>query len=821
MTHAKTQPGVSGDLLAATTQHQNLGDKLVEAWASSGGSPVRAPGSGPGAVLDPILPLLQAEEAPSFSLLGSSMVRALGVKNVSREGETVRDELTQLLWDKEWAPEPATSKDRISINLRPETLQKAIVRSLQFDALKLREEAIPQNLKDTYAWIFQGAKGASAGAGDDEPAWDSFTEWLESNEASIYWVTGKPGSGKSTMMKFIVQHECLPGRLAKWAGPLPLLVGKYYAWSSGYDLQRSLQGLKRTIVSQALEMIPDLASTITPRRWSQAQVLRSVSFLPAWEAWEIEESFDLVLAECGKSIRLALFIDGLDEFAVPPGEVATAIQSITSRCSNGLKLCVSSRPWPEFGDRFGHGPMLQMHLLTEADIRTFVTRAFQGNQGFVEQAALYPEAAAQLQSNIVEKANGVFLWVSAVVTHLMVLFTEGGSVAASQTVLDALPEDISMLYDAIWESIRPQNRGHASIMIRVVDATAGPVPWRTMWLIEESGGGLVEMADAHRDSNWRALARQSLRRKLAARTKCILETTSGPEMFVDFIHRTARDWAVQPHVWQRICSESAATFDPFLALVQAQRHILSDETTAREYNHTTLWRTVARTLNYARKFSTDDAQLVQEFVAALDGIDKALGRIHKLIPQVAVSTALGPLRMEIAYWVDGQLTANRGSARTNTFLGLVAQFSILAYIKAKAEADRSLLHGQSQTKHSVGLLENAIFGFERYMPPVVLQDGAPSPSEFYAARLETVKFLLDQGVAPTNDLVTVVHDLARPVAPTGTRYGYGRQDAKSQAHTEAAVEYFKAVAEYLDARDWKVRIKSTLWRVQSAMKSGR
>jgi len=119
------------------------------------------------------------------------MVRALRVKDVSREGETVRDELTQLLWDKEWAPEPATSKDRISINLHPETLRKAIVRSLQFDALKLREEAIPQNLKDTYAWIFQGAKRAGA---VDEPAWDSFTEWLESNEASIYWVTGKPGS---------------------------------------------------------------------------------------------------------------------------------------------------------------------------------------------------------------------------------------------------------------------------------------------------------------------------------------------------------------------------------------------------------------------------------------------------------------------------------------------------------------------------------------------------------------------------------------------------------------------------------------------------
>lgn len=34
-------------------------------------------------------------------------------------------------------------------------------------------------------------------------SWDNFQEWLLS-ESNTYWISGKPGSGKSTLVKFLV-----------------------------------------------------------------------------------------------------------------------------------------------------------------------------------------------------------------------------------------------------------------------------------------------------------------------------------------------------------------------------------------------------------------------------------------------------------------------------------------------------------------------------------------------------------------------------------------------------------------------------------------
>ncbi|KAF5990080.1 hypothetical protein FBULB1_276 [Fusarium bulbicola] len=75
----------------------------------------------------------------------------------------------------------------------------------------------------------------------EEP--NSFTSWLESNTGLPYWITGKPGSGKSTMMKFILQHSLLREHLHKWSKGTPQYTIKYYAWRPGAEMARSEDGV--------------------------------------------------------------------------------------------------------------------------------------------------------------------------------------------------------------------------------------------------------------------------------------------------------------------------------------------------------------------------------------------------------------------------------------------------------------------------------------------------------------------------------------------------------------------------------------------------
>ena len=121
-------------------------------------------------------------------------------------------------------------------------------------------------------------------------------------------------------------------------------------------------------------------------------------------------------------MAVALFVDGLDEFEMPPAEVVSRICSTADSSAHGMKICVASRPWTEFDDASNDGPMLQMHLLTQDDMATFVAKRFQDNRCYIELKHIYPQETTQLMEEIVLKANGVFLWVSLGVTDLIGFF---------------------------------------------------------------------------------------------------------------------------------------------------------------------------------------------------------------------------------------------------------------------------------------------------------------------------------------------------------------------------------------------------------------
>lgn len=685
-----------------------------------------------------VLPLIKAGESISLVALGEEMTRFLYTGSGSTA--VIRNELVEILWREGWEMDmsiPGVSATGTLPNIDTDMVALAVRTSIRFDVINTREEAIAKTFGSTYDWILQPKPREK----DGKPLWENFPKWLADNSNTVYWITGKPGSGKSTMMKFLLQQQLLRDYLSKDLGTLKLLVVKYYAWNAGQDLQKSLEGLKKTLVSQALEFDPELTPKLAPRRWVLCQVLRGISGLPTWESWEIDEAFKVLLSQCGKTIKLALFIDGLDEFDVPPKDIIHQIREITALCPTGLKICVASRPWNTFSDEFSQGPALEMHQLTHKDMITFVAGSFRENRAFVEHQSLNPEAASQLVANVVERSNGVFQWVSLVVPLLLDLLTDGESPTQSvdiQQALQDLPSELETLYETIWARIPRENLHNASFMIQIMRAAEGPITWLTMWVIEElksvsaraQSSLTTELSSEtikqfHGDGNLKKVALMSLKRKLVGRTKGILELNLEGDGFVDFIHRTARDWAKNPETWRRICNASKETFDPYLYLLEADTLTLPYRGSTWTDSQGQLRDAVLSAFWHASKIeskSENDEKIIkcleslEEKSRGLGGEDPAKGR---------------------SCWAPARFDAE------NTFLGLAAQFSILPYIESALLSD----HGRRCQKHpkgSLGLLENAIFGPLYYNPPVVSRRGPhPIPRD---RRLETVKYLLKHGV---------------------------------------------------------------------------
>ncbi|KAL7903815.1 hypothetical protein GGI35DRAFT_465099 [Trichoderma velutinum] len=704
-------------------------------------------------------PLIQPGNGPvSLKSLAIDMIKYFTMDSVAID--TIREELINILWKNDWKLNTSMAS-----TINTNEVGRVIAAGIRFRTIETREDFISKNFENTYSWIFQDECPKT----DGTPEQNSFPKWLD-DDSKVYWITGKPGSGKSTLMKLILNQKDLRDRLSQSLGTLRLLLIKYYAWLSGDALQKSIQGFKRTILFQALKQYPDLAPLLTPRRWVFCQVLRNTSRLPKWETWEVEESFENLLSSCGETIKVALFIDGLDEFDTTPFEIVKCIQHMVARCPNGLKICVASRPWPEFVDEFNEGPMLQMHLLTENDMKIFVDENFKINKGFVEQREINPEETSQLLMDIVQRANGVFLWVSIVVRHLSSCFTEGQSVAHARQALEALPTDISSLYDTIWDGISPNNLADASYMIQVRRAFNGPLPWLILWLIEESRFATMEKIVFPETENKIVAAQRSLKRKLAARTKCILEINEGGRSsFVDFIHRTAHDWAVQPHMWQLICSQSSQTFDPYLYILKGEAfHLLLRPLKVKhDLDSVTA---ILRRAGQVRDIPESESQLV-DYLNLVNERFESIVRICGETEDPAIE------RFMLKYGKN--------------LLELAASFAILPYIKTMAVSHRSRL-SHVFSGESLNLLERAIYGNYTDMRTVISQ---PSSGR----RLATVRYLLEQDV------------YRRRVHIWNNRFRILRENTLEYSKQYPAnSKYFSTVAFYLGEKESEFSIRSRI-----------
>lgn len=94
---------------------------------------------------------------------------------------------------------------------------------------------------------------------------DLFTEWLERGHGP-YWITGKPGSGKSSLMNYIFHHlqqkvNSLP-LLQQWAGYHGLrLIAYWFFRPASSPLLKTLQGFWRSVCFQLLDIdgaLPDI-----------------------------------------------------------------------------------------------------------------------------------------------------------------------------------------------------------------------------------------------------------------------------------------------------------------------------------------------------------------------------------------------------------------------------------------------------------------------------------------------------------------------------------------------------------------------------------
>ncbi|KAF4635410.1 hypothetical protein G7Y89_g2688 [Cudoniella acicularis] len=140
----------------------------------------------------------------------------------------------------------------------------------------------------------------------------------------------------------------------------------------GTPMQKSSQGLLRSLLFQVLGKYPDLIPAVFPNRWASlyarssdlGQQIQPGSF----SFRHLHNGFENMIEQKLFPLKFCFLIDGLDEFSGDTEQLCMLFKRSATR-TNVVKFCLSSRPWVQFQDNLGDCASLRLQDLTSNDIK--------------------------------------------------------------------------------------------------------------------------------------------------------------------------------------------------------------------------------------------------------------------------------------------------------------------------------------------------------------------------------------------------------------------------------------------------------------------
>jgi ankyrin repeat protein len=404
------------------------------------------------------------------------------------------------------APEPESERldYRQTIGMVPSALseaRKAKLEKLDFDDIDFRRTNIRMALKSTCTWILKH---------------EAYVQWRDAEASKkdfgFFWIKGKPGAGKSVLVRYLELH------ISRSIGRRDICISHYF-YARGGQLEKSLEGMYRSLLVQLLRSHEDLQVVLDNFRpgGTSRNTLQKLRVLISAAVAMLEDR------------QLFCFIDALDECDTE--NMQDTIRFFRDLCEEAagmgiqIFICFASRHYPEVVIPTGLQIKLESVEEHHADLARYVKsqRFSYGAQGM---ALGFPD---EVQNEIRTKANGVFLWVYLVCGILTTEFTKG-KIRAVKDRLKELPQDLAELFQQLVQ--RDQEN---------VDKLLLCLTWilhaERRLTLKELYFALIQDYEYH---EWES--EDSMRRFLRSSSKGLAELTRGANPHVQFIHESVRDF---------------------------------------------------------------------------------------------------------------------------------------------------------------------------------------------------------------------------------------------------------------------------------------
>lgn len=566
---------------------------------------------------------------------------------------------------------------------RVEKNASLMLHSLYFAQMNERYDRVAVAHEKTFNWVFDNTSDPSVPE-------SKFVPWLEDRHdlVHLYWVTGKAGSGKSTLMRFLCDDRRTKQYLELWAAPHKLMFASCFFWNPGHRVQRSLTGLLQSLLHEMLCQCRDLICIASPWRWQWYDLGAPNSY--PWSTTELLHAFRRVIEGTKDSVKWFMLIDGLDEFE-GDDKARTEINDLFTSIApyQHVKVCLSSRPWNIFEDAFEGLPSLRLERLTYNDIKDYVQAEIGGNHRFKALSSKNPTGCSRLIATIVEKAAGVFLWVYLVTALLLAGIRDGDSIPELQRRLDHIPPDLEDYFKHMIGGLEAIYLQQACHLFQIALKSNSLSLLTYSYTQEEDPDyainiqfGCISDPDLHERLEW-------MKRRLNSRCKGLLEVYTDPkhkhrffDLKVDFLHRSVRDFLQTPFASTVLEQQTDASFDVDVELCKS--YLIQLKTIKDSYNESSFSMSrslLADFLLRVRKFEQENDKPLCHL---MDHLDQSFTLLWQQSRPSSASNA--------NHWSNHILCNERADPYLKrTFLSFALAAGLHVYVKSKLESDTSLV----------------------------------------------------------------------------------------------------------------------------------
>ncbi|KAK3046607.1 hypothetical protein LTR09_011955 [Extremus antarcticus] len=288
--------------------------------------------------------------------------------------------------------------------------------SVSFDQMDARYDNVEDAQRTTCEWVLRN------------PAYVAWNERDNPPRHRILWIAGKPGAGKSTLMKFALAQ-------AKNSVLEDEIVLSFFFDARGDDLEKTTLGVYRVLLYQLLNKAPDLQSVLDNFDASDLSQAKS----PTWSLDMLQEFLSAAMQGLGQR-RVKCFIDALDECNEEQvRDMVEYLENLGEHIlsdDSRLHICFASRHYPTIEIHNNWRLVLEDEAGHAEDLKKYIRHRLRAGEG---------KLVGEIRDQTQRKANGVFMW-TVLVVHILNDEFRRGRIFAVKKRLQEVPTKLSDLF---------------------------------------------------------------------------------------------------------------------------------------------------------------------------------------------------------------------------------------------------------------------------------------------------------------------------------------------------------------------------------------